>query len=243
MALTKIKGFFTKYFTPTNIIIGLVILSSVVIYTGCNTRAKLVAVRSELAASQTLNTIVEAERIRLDDMILVYKDSLTKRDIVISAKDKKIVNQLGEIVSLQDALKNTLIDLGSVTAETSYRYINQRIMPRSERIFPFDSVQVKAIHYTFIERDGLIDISNKQNVLIKDLSSVSSLKDNQISDLNSLVNVYVSKDGICKKENDAYKIEITGLNKSVKQQKFLKTILLPPAAVGVIMVALKILVK
>lgn len=243
MALTKIKGFFKKYFTPTNIIVGLVILSSVVIYTGCNTRAKLTAVRSELAASQTLNTIVEAEKIRLNDMILVYKDSLAKREVVIAVKDKKIVNQLGEISSLQDALKKTLVDLGSVTADVSYRYINQRIMPRSERTYPFDSLQVKAIHYTFIERDGLFDITNKLNATVSDLKNVSSLKDNQISDLNSLVGVYVSKDGICKKENDAYKIEIVGLNKSVKQQKFLKTILLPPAAVGVIMVAIKIFVK
>lgn len=243
MKLSDVTTFLKKYFTKSVLITGLVILSCVAMYTSCNSRAKLVAARSELASSQTLNTIAATEKQRLESLVDVYKDSIQTRDAVLKAKDKKIMNQLGEISSLQDTLNKTLIDLGSVTADVSYRYINQRVMPKSERKFPFDSVQVKAIHYTFIERDGLFDLNNKLSILVTDLHQSSSIKDNQILDLNSLMNVYLQREGLCKLESDAYKTRVEGLTKDVKKQKFLKTLLLPPAVVGILAVAIKLLIK
>jgi hypothetical protein len=238
-----IKDTIKKYFTTTTLVVGLVILSLGGVYIAVNQHSKLTAARSELASSKVLNTIVEAEKSRLDGMIVIYKDSLVKRDGTIIAKDKKIKEQQVEVKSLREDLGKVLIDVSKISADSSFRYINQRVMPKAERKYPFDSVQVKAIHYAFVERDGLFNINNKLTVTVSDLKQLSFLKDSQIADLNSLVGVYVSKEGICKKENDAYKIEITGLNKTVKQQKFLKNILLPPAAVGVAAIIIKILAK
>lgn len=243
MALTKIKGFFKKYFTPTNVIIGLVVLSSLVIYTGFNTRAKLSKARSELASANVLNTVIEAEKFRLDSLIFGYKKSIAGRDSVITNRDKKISKQIANITVLENDLKNTLIDVSKVSVDSSYRYINQRIMPKSERKYPFDSIQIKTIHYTFLERDGLLETNLAYKYTTKDLLYDSSLKDVQIQDLKSLNSLYLSKEGILKKTNDAYTIQIEGLNKSVKQQKFIKTLLLPPAAIGVAVVVIKLLAK
>jgi len=230
-------------FTKTNLVIAGVLIVGISVWVTVNTRAKLSAVRSELASSQTLNTITDVEKTRLNSLIVLYKDSIQKRDVIITAKDKKINNQLVVISSLTDSIKHNLVEVGKVTADSSFRYINQRIIPKSERKYPFDSVQVKAIHYTFIERDGLFDLNNKLNSVVVDLRQSSSIKDNQIADLNSLTNVYSQRESLCKLENDAYKISIEGLNKDVTKQKRLKNILVAPAAVGVIAVAIKLLVK
>jgi hypothetical protein len=69
------------------------------------------------------------------------------------------------------------------------------------------------------------------------------MKDTQISDLKNLNGVYISKVGIVGKENTALTTENEGLKKVVKQQKFLKNVLLAPAAVGVIAVAVKLIAK
>jgi hypothetical protein len=219
MKLSDVK----KYLKNKVLVVGIIALLIVGgVYSTLNLRSKLSAVRSELVASKSLYSIIEGEKNRLESLIPLYKDSIAKRDVVIATKEKKINSQLKEINTLQDSLKHTLIDVGNITADESYRYINQRIMPKSERKYPFDSVQVKAIHYTFVERDGLFTINNKLNITIFDLRQLSSVKDNQITDLNKLNDVYLQRGDLCKKENEAYVIEIQGLNKSVKQQKFMK---------------------
>jgi len=98
------------------------------------------------------------------------------------------------------------------------------VKPTTELKYKFDSLQVKTIHYNFIERDGLFTVNTKLNGLVTDLKQVSFIKDNQIVELKSLNNVYTDRLSICNTENNAYKIQIQGLNKSVKQQKFLKTL-------------------
>jgi hypothetical protein len=243
MTIKDVTTISKKYLTKQVMIIGLVVLAAGSMYTSCNTRAKLSAVRSELSSSQMLNTLAGVEKARLNSLITIYKDSIQKRDVIITAKDKKINKQLGEISSLRDSITHNLANVGNVTADSSYKYVNNRVPAKSERKFPFDSVQVKAIHYTFIERDGLFSLNNKLNLVVVDLRQSSSIKDNQITDLNSLVNVYISKDVLCKLENDSYKIRIEGLSKDVTKQKRLKNILVVPAAVGILAVAIKLLAK
>jgi hypothetical protein len=238
-----IKEIAKKYLTKTTLVVGLVILSFGGIYIAVNQHSKLTQARSELVMSNALNSVIEGEKHRLDSIIIVKSKAIKERENTISNQDKKILSQSKTITMLQDSLKHTLVDVNTVTADESYKYMNLRIPPVAPLKYPFDSLQVKRFHYTFLERDGLFDISSKQTILISDLNLTSSLKDSQIIDLKTLNATYISKDAICRKENDTKTAEITGLNKVVKQQKFLKNILLPPAAVGVVMVAIKILSK
>ena len=220
MNLEKIK----RYLTKNTLLMVLVVFSSVAIYTGFNLRSKLLLTRSELLSSKSLYSIVEKEKSRLDSLARVYVQSIKDRDVIIRDKEKKIAGQEKIIAVLKDSLKHNLDDVSTVTVDSSYKYINQRVKPIAEQKYPFDSLQVKTIHYTFVERDGLFNITKGLDSLVVDLRLLSSTKDNQILELNSLNNVYISQKDILKKENEAYKIQVVGLNKAVKQQKLLKTL-------------------
>lgn len=233
-----------KYLSNKIIVYGVVaLLLCGATYSYMNTRAKLAAVRSELLSSQMLNSIIEMEKHRLDSLIGVYKHSIAERDATIAIKDKNISRQMANIVLLENNLKNILAEQVKVVADSSYGYINERIKPVAELKYKFDSIQVKAIHYTFLERDGFAKTNLAYSYATSDLLQNSRLKDKQITELKSLNNTYLQKGDIYKKEREAYVIEIEGLNKSVKKQKFIKTLLIPPAAVGVIAVVVKIFTK
>jgi hypothetical protein len=157
-------------------------------------------------------------------MATFYKHSIDLRDAVISLKDKELAKRDTEISTLRKSLSNALLQASTATADESYIYINTRVKPTAPQIYPFDSLQVKAIHYTFLERDGYLKIGVSLDSLVKDLRQLSFIKDNQIGELKSLNNVYLSKQGICEKEKIACQTEVKALNKDVKQQKTLKTI-------------------
>ena len=209
------------------------------IYTTLNTRSKLLQVRSELEASRGRYSIVEKEKIRLDSLVLILKASIHTRDSVIVVKDKRINRQLSEIKLLKDSLKVSLTEVSSVTADSSYSYINSRIKPVGELDYPFDAVQVKAIHYNFIERDWLNKGFDKMDIVIGNLTESAIIRDNQIKDLKSLNNVYISQKDILKRENEVYQIEITGLNKTVRQQKLIKKITVGIAAAALTYIIVK----
>lgn len=241
--MSKVNDLIKKYWTKTILIVGLVLLGTISTYIAINQHSKLTQARLELTTSNLYIDIVEKEKSRLDSTARALTDIIKNRDIVIIEKDKKIALGWKTISMLQDSLKHTLVNVSEINADSSYKYLNLRMPPVTERVYPFDSLQVKKIHYTFLERDGLFNISYKQGLLISDLNISSGLKDGQILDLKNLNGVYISKGSLCAKENEAYKIEIVGLNKTVKQQKFLKNILLPPAAVGILAIVIKILAK
>jgi hypothetical protein len=235
--MATIQEVIKKYWTKTVLIIGLVLVCSTSIYIAINQHSKLTQARAELTTSNLYVNLVEKEKSRLDSTARALTGIIKDRDITIVEKDKKIALGWKAISILQDSLKHSLVNVGEVNADSSYNYLTLRMPPVT------DSLQVKKIHYTFIERDGLFDITTKQGILISDLNLSSGLKDGQIIDLKNLNSIYISKGSLCAKENEAYKIEIKGKDKVIKQQKFLKNILLPPAAVGVLAVIIKILAK
>jgi hypothetical protein len=222
MPSVNVKALYQKYITKLALIAGLVILIGIGSWSFINMRSKLDATRSELLASKSLYSIILKEKQRLDSLELVYKHSIEIRDAEIAKKTKEIFEQDRQIDILRGSLADALDEVQQVTANNSYKYINLRIPPVAELKFPFDSTQVKKIHFTFIERDGLFNINNKLDSLVIDLKQMSLIKDNQILELKNLNYVYLSQREICNKESNAYKVEITGLNKSVKKQKFLK---------------------
>jgi len=219
-----VKDFIKKYFTKTTAIIALVVLSTIGIYTAMNIRSQLMLTRAELEASRSLYSIIEKEKARLDSMRTTYIKIIAIRDTSIINRDRKIEIQSKEISRLRGELTAALEETKKVTADSSYKYINERIPPIAELKYPFDSLQVKKIYYTFLERDGLFIINGKLDVLVNSLGQSSILKDFQIKDLKSLNNVYISEKDILKRENEAYQIEITGLDKNIKKQKLFKTL-------------------
>lgn len=216
--------FLKKNITKASVIVALILLLGLGVNYTINTKAKLDLTRSELAASQTLNSLIGKEIMRLDSLEKALKKQIAERDIQISIKDKKIAQQYVQINSLKDSLKHTLTDVAQLTADSSYRYINARVKPVTELKYPFDSTQVKTIHYTFLERDGLFTLNGRQEGLITDLRLVSSIKDNQILELKNLNSVYIGQRDICKVQNDSYVTQIKGLNRDIKKQKTMKFI-------------------
>lgn len=220
MKLKDIK----KYLTKNTLIIFLAVCSALAIYSGVNLRSKMLLARAEVASSRHMYSVVEKEKVRLDSLVGVYKKSIVKRDAVIISKDKKIKQQQYSLKVLKDSLNNVLSDNSNVTVDSSYNYISLRVPPVAELKYKFDSVQVKNIHYNYLERDGLTMINSKLITINTDIQQLSSIKDNQISELKSLNNVYISKEIICRREKEAILIELNALNKNVKKQKFMKTL-------------------
>jgi len=220
-SIAKLK----KYVTKTTVIMALALLAGITIYRGIGMRADLLLMRSELSSSKTLYSIVEKEKHRLDSLRVVYVKTIKEQDATIAQKEKVIANQEKAISALKDSLKTDLNNVAAVSADSSFKYINQRIKPIGELKYPFDSIQVKKIHYTFIERDGLFNINNNLDSIVVDLKRLSFTKDNQILQLKALNNVYLSQMDICTKEKEAYKIQIEGITKHDKKQKRQKNIL------------------
>jgi hypothetical protein len=241
--MSKIKEIIDKYFVKKTLIVGLIVLSSLGVYIAINQHSKLTQARAELNQSNLYIDIVEKEKSRLDSLSRAYTDIIKERDALIVVQDNKIKLGWKTIGLLQDSLKHTLTNTEEVSADSSYSYLNLRMPPVALLKYPFDSLQVKKIHYTFVERDGLFNINNKQASLITDLKLSSILKDSTIFDYRNLNGVYLAKLNIAQKESSAYKKESEGKDKVIKQQRFLKTILIPPAVVGVAAIIIKILAK
>jgi hypothetical protein len=241
--MSKFKDFINKYVTKTTVTIAVTLVFCATLYIAINQHSKLINARAELKSEQTINDVFEKESKRkLDSLTVYYNASIKEREVLISQRDKKIVSQSKIINSLQDSLKHTLVDAGNVKADSSYQYLNLRIPAVAPLKYSFDSLQVKKIYYTFLERDGLLDISNRQTILISDMTLSSSLKDSQMSDLRNLNTVYISKLKIADTKNEAFTKELDSKDKVIRQQRFLKTILIPPAVVGVVAIV-KLFIK
>jgi hypothetical protein len=207
-------------------------LLAISVLVNMNMRSKLSTVRSELASSKVIYSLVLKEKMRLDSLISFYKHSVNLRDSVIAIKDREISKQIANIVNLENRLKGLQSDLATVTADSSYKYINRRVIPVAEQKYKLDSVQVKTIHYTFLERDQLVNLNLKNSLVIGELLNSSKLKDSQIKDLNELNSLMLSKEAILREEQESNKVAIEGLNKVVKQQKRQKNVIIG-GAVGV----------
>lgn len=232
-----------KIFTKTNLVIASIVIAGLLILSTANLRSKLSTVRSELSAAKVTLTIVEGEKHRLDSLVTLHKATIIQLDKEIAKRDSKIAKDQRDLKALQDSLKTVQDNTIHVTADSSYRYIQLRIPFITELNYRFDSAQVKSIHYTFIERDGLFTLNNKKDLLIKDLNLSSYVKDNQIVELKSLGNVYISKYKILETEKTAQTVQIEGLNKAVKQQRRQKTILEAVTVGAVAIIVVKALLK
>jgi uncharacterized coiled-coil protein SlyX len=211
-----------KIFTKTNFIIAGVVITGLLIMSNVNTRAKLSEARSKQASTEVLLSIVSNEKARLDSLVKVHVGTIKQLDSVIVKQDKKIAKDQKDIAALKDSLKIVQDNVLHVSADSSFSYINLRIPPIAELKYAFDSTQVKTIHYNFLERDGLFILNNKQGLMIQDLTLSSYTKDNQIYELKQLNNVYLGKEAILRKEKEAQSVEITGLHKTINNQKFQK---------------------
>lgn len=213
-----------KYLTVTTLGVVLAIVTTFGLYTIFNTRAKLKLVEAELTSKTAMYDIVAKEKARLDSLATFYMQSIALRDTAIARKDRQVAELDKENLSLRHNLASALIDVKKLRADSSYAYINRRIPPTSELKYPFDSTQVKQIHYTFVERDGCFEINDNLTRLVDTLKIASFVKSNQIDDLKSLNDVYLRQNEMCKQENGAYKDEVKALNKDNKHQRIFKNI-------------------
>jgi hypothetical protein len=223
--------------------IGMVIALGLSIAIGMNLRSKLLIERSKVAALEVTNTLIAKEKQRLDSLIGFYAYSVQIRDSAIAKKDRQIQHQVSDIVALENALKGLQGTLAKVSADSSYKYINQRVIPTSELKYKFDSTQVKTIHYTFLERDQLTYLNLKNSLVIGDLLQNAKLKDLQIKDLKDLNSLHISKEAILRKEYESKEIEVEGLGKANKQLKRQKNWIIGGAAGVATIIIIKSIAK
>jgi hypothetical protein len=239
MEAAQVQYNIKRYLTVTTMAVALAatIVISALIFS--NMRSKLSTVRSELASSKVMYSLVVAEKHRLDSLIGLYTHSIALRDNVIAIKDREIQKQVSRIVALENNMKQIQLDMAKITADSSYKYLNKVMPIVAEQNYGFDSTQVKTIHRTFLERDELRNINLEYSITTGVLLSTSMLKDAQITDLKSLIDLHLSKEAILRKERESDKVAIEDLNKNIKQQKRQKNWLIG----GVAGVATVIIIK
>ena len=237
MEVAQVQYNLKKYLTVTTLTVALVAAIFIGAYSIFSTRSQLKLVQSELAAANLRYGIVEKEKARLDSLATFYIKSIGIRDTALAIKQREIDSKSKEIYLLRHKLADALIDVSKLRADSSYAYINRRIPATSELKYPFDSTQVKQIHYTFVERDGLQGMNIAMDSLIANLTHISYSKDSQMNELRSLNEVYLSQNEICKSENDSYKGEVKALTKENKHQRVFKNIS-NGAVIGLIIVIL-----
>ena len=207
----------------TVLAIGAVLIVAGLIWSTISTRIELTNTRYELELAKASYSYMAREKARLDSIMGFYQYSVAIRDTAIAINTREINKKDAEIVLLRKRLSNTLINAAKETADSSYKNIQERVPATSEQNYKFDSLQVKAIYYTFVERDGLKVLSDSLTSYNYDLQQLSLLKDNQIMDLKSLNNVYVDKLSLCEMKSAAYISENKGLTKDAKKQKVKNT--------------------
>jgi len=206
------------------LIVSTALVAAGLIWYTVSTRNKLAEARSELEIVRTSLNIVAREKARLDSLVNFYQYSVTLRDTTIARKERESSKKDREIASLRKGLVGALADVKKLTADSSYAYLQNRMPKTSEQVYPFDSLQVKTIHYTFIRHDGVMVINDSLVAYNSHLKQLSSTKDNQIVDLKSLNNVYIDKFKLCEMENGGYQAQNNNLKKDVKKQRTQKSI-------------------
>ena len=198
------------------------------------TRAKLAETRSELEITKKLYGLADKEKMRLDSLRTFYMQCVESRDTMIAIKERENAKKDKEIALLRKSLITSLADVKKLTADSSYKYLQHRmaitaldsLIAEKEDLkfkYPFTGTQVKTIHYTFIERDGFAVMNDSLTSYVIDLKLLSSTKDNQITDLKSLSNVYKDKFTLCELQTGVYQTEVKDLNKEVRKQRHQKT--------------------
>lgn len=223
--------------------IGLCIVLAISIGIGMNLRSKLSIERSKVASLEVTNTLITNEKHRLDSLIGFYAYSVQVRDSVIAQKNRLIQQQVADIIELENSLNQLHSNMDQITADSSYKYINERIIPTSEKKYGFDSTQVKTIHYTFLERDQLTYLNLKNSLVIGDLLHNAKLKDLQIRDLKDLTSLHISKEAILRKEYESKQVEVEGLSKANKQLKRQKNWIIGGAAGVATIIIIKSIAK
>jgi hypothetical protein len=211
-------------FNKTALIVGAALVVAGLVWSAISTRNKLADARAELETVKTSYSYVVKEKARLDSLIGFYKYSVTLRDTTLAKKQRELDEKDAKLSWLRRSLAGALTDVKKLTADSSYLYLQTRMPSTSEKTYPFDSLQVKTIHYTFIEHDGVMVLNDSLTSYNYDLQQLSSIKDNQILDLKSLNNVYIDKSILCEMQKGDYIAANKELKKDVKKQRTQKSI-------------------
>ena len=208
----------------TVLIVGAIVIAAGLLWSAISVRNKLHEARYELETLKSSYTYVAKEKARLDSLIGFYQYSVTLRDTTIAKKQREIAEKDAKLSWLRRSLEGALTDVKKLTADSSYSYLQNRMPSTADKTYPFDSLQVKTIHYTFIEHDGWGIIKDSLTTFNYDLQQLSSIKDNQILDLKGLNNVYINKFNLCEAQNGDYITANKELKKDVKKQRTQKSI-------------------
>ena len=211
-------------FNKIALIVGAILIVAGLMWSAISTRTKLAEVRSELEIAKSSYGYIAKEKARLDSLVGFYQYSVTLRDTTIARKQREINEKDAKLSWLRRSLAGALTDVKKLTADSSYAYLQNRMPSAVEKTYPFDSLQVKTIHYTFIEHDGWGVLNDSLTSYNYDLKQLSSIKDNQILDLKGLNNVYIDKFNLCEAQNGTVQAENKNLKKDVKKQHTQKTI-------------------
>lgn len=236
-------GNIKKYLNTTTLIIGLVVALSISILIGMKINSRLTEASYHIQSLEMLKSALTKERQRLDSLIGFYQYSITLRDTIIAQKGREISRQISRIVVLENNFKKIQSDIDKITADSSYNYLNTIMPKQSEQKYGFDSIQVKTIHRTFLERDELRNINLEYSFATGNLLTAIHLRDAQIQDLRSLNDAYISKEAIMRKDQEFDKETIDGLNKSLKQQKRQKNWIIGGAAGAATIIIIKSIAK
>jgi hypothetical protein len=178
----------------------------------------------ELTFERDRYGLLAAEKHKLDSIEVVRLGMVKERDKIIEELQTKYRWRMAEVKNLKDslAIKNAKID--SLSADSSFMYINFVYPAISERRFPLDSVQIKTFHRLDINYKGEVEFNNSLSLAMNDLKR---LNDNCYLQTENYKTLYLNRKDfaeVVSKDNDVLKTQVKTLNKQVNKQRLFKTL-------------------
>lgn len=159
-----------------------------------------VKVLKQLNTATYENTILSEKHRIADSINTVYLAKLKENDSLISKLNKDYLLSKLENEKLDSLLKAKADSVLTVPADSSYSYLNRMIPPVALKIYNFDSVQVKHLHFVYVQNTLRGDLIGGLRLSISRADTLIASKDKQLTYYNLLY-------GNCQTDLNLYKSE------------------------------------
>lgn len=206
------------------IIILLVLFGISIFNNGCS-RSEFETMVEKVTGLNVQNDILQKDIKLRDSILLAKQDSITllEQKIILSKKRER------ELESDNDKLRKDYDDIASdlieISSDSSYSFLDHVAYPyKGVKKYPFNEVQVKGIHRTYLEHQGLLALNDNLNEQKDELYHQIYLKDSLATETYSTMSLMKSNredlEEVIVNKDEEIKINEKALKKAKRRKIF-----------------------
>lgn len=157
---------------------------------------------TEIVANLKLQNEILLTQIASRDTAVIYKERVIQKltdSIEIEKRKKEKLQKENKI--LNKALSEIADELIKITADSSYRFLTEIAYPlEGEKKYPFNELQVKEIHHTYVEKVWLHHINANLIGQNWSMELQINMQDKRYEEARNAINLYIES------KNDADKV-------------------------------------